>query len=191
MSFDGVTTATGSAPWQTERGSTRTIAGDEVRPSAENADDQAKHGDRHRLRLQDGHPAGKDPDSYSPTLRRYHRLLWSKPLPSGAPFELSATTPRVYLHHSSALGEFFLSSDAAIATFTRWTALKPITEQLPESENEAFRQIAYTIGGMMVFPGNQIDRQLTINQARGCNSVHFRSVRPDARVHSPPLLGSR
>lgn len=35
-------------------------------------------------------PAGKDPDSRSPTLRRYHRLLWSKPLPDGRPFELHA-----------------------------------------------------------------------------------------------------
>ena len=26
---------------------------------------------------------GKDPDSHSLTLRRYHRLLWSKPLPNG------------------------------------------------------------------------------------------------------------
>ena len=49
-------------------------------------------------------------------------------------------------------------------TFTRWPALKPITEQFPEPENEAFRTIAYTIGAMMVFPGNQIDRKLTINR---------------------------
>ena len=28
--------------------------------------------------------------------------------------------------------------------------------------------IAYTIGGMMVFPGNRIDGKWTINQARGC-----------------------
>jgi len=49
---------------------------------------------------------GKDPDSHSPTLRRYHQLLWSKPLPSGAPFDLSVSTPRVYLHHRSSLGEF-------------------------------------------------------------------------------------
>ena len=28
--------------------------------------------------------------------------------------------------------------------------------------------IGSTIGGMMVFPGNQIDRKWTINQARGC-----------------------
>ena len=40
-------------------------------------------------------PPGKDPDARSPTLRRYHQLLWSKPLPSGAPFELDVTTPRV------------------------------------------------------------------------------------------------
>ena len=26
---------------------------------------------------------GKDPDSASPTLRAYHQLLWSKPLPNG------------------------------------------------------------------------------------------------------------
>src|SRR5215213_7730828 len=32
-------------------------------------------------------PPGRDPDALSPTLRTYHQLLWSKPLPSGAPFE--------------------------------------------------------------------------------------------------------
>jgi hypothetical protein len=33
-------------------------------------------------------PAGRDPDSHSPTLRRYHKLLWSKPLPGGPLFKL-------------------------------------------------------------------------------------------------------
>jgi hypothetical protein len=98
---------------------------------------------------------GRDPDSHSPTLRSYHRLLWSKPLPSGASFDLSDATPGVYLHHRSGLGEFFLSSDSVIPTFTRWPALKLITEQFPERENEAFRTIAYTIGAMMVFPGTR------------------------------------
>jgi hypothetical protein len=65
------------------------------------------------------------------------------------------------------LGEFFLSSDSVIPTFTKWQRLKPITEQFPESENEAFRTIGYTIGGMMVFPGNRIDGKPTINQDRG------------------------
>jgi len=52
-------------------------------------------------------PPNKDPDSYSPTLRSYHKLLWSKSLPSGAEFKLVDTTPYVYLHHKSELGEFF------------------------------------------------------------------------------------
>lgn len=114
-------------------------------------------------------PEGRDPDSHSPTLRSYHRLLWSKPLPGGASFDLSDATPGVYLHHRSNLGEFFLASDAVMATFTRWPALKPITQQFPEEENEAFRTIASTIGAMMVFPGNRIDGRQTINGARGFN----------------------
>ena len=34
-------------------------------------------------------------------------------------------------------------------------------------EREEFNRIGYTIGGMMVFPGNQVDRKMTINGARG------------------------
>jgi hypothetical protein len=70
----------------------------------------------------------------------------------------------VYLLHRSALGEFFLSSDSVMQTFTRWPALRPNTEQFPEPENEAFTTIAYTIGAMIVFPGNQIERKPTINR---------------------------
>jgi hypothetical protein len=114
-------------------------------------------------------PPGGDPDARSPTLRRYHQLLWSKPLPSGAPFELDVTTPLVYLHHLSELGEFFLSSDAVIPSFSRAPELKHIIEQIPQAETKAFNRIGYTIGGMMVFPGNQVGRRMTINQRRGCH----------------------
>lgn len=62
---------------------------------------------------------GKDPDTHSPTLRRYHKRLWSKPLPGGRSFLLDDTTPGAYLHHRSDLGEFFLSSDSVTPTFTR------------------------------------------------------------------------
>lgn len=113
--------------------------------------------------------AGKDPDSFSPTLRQYHRLLWSKPLPSGRLFHLDDTVLGVYLHHRSELGEFFLSSDSVIPTFTRWGSLRHIVELFSEKENESFRSIGYTIGGMMVFPGNRIDGKQTINGARGFN----------------------
>jgi hypothetical protein len=75
----------------------------------------------------------------------------------------------VYLHHHSKLGEFFLSSDSVIPTFTRWGFAKAHPELYTEEDNKAFMAIAYTIGGMMVFPGNRIAGKWTLNQARGCN----------------------
>src|SRR5690554_1543459 len=107
---------------------------------------------------------GKDPDAHSPTLRRYHRILWRKPLPGGQMLTLSESTPGVYLHHRSELGEFFLSSDSVVQTFIRWPRLFPITRQLSDEELRSFFDLGYTIGGTMVFPSNQIDRKWTINQ---------------------------
>ena len=49
-------------------------------------------------------PPGKDPDARSPTLRRYHKLLWSKPLPNGMMFDLDDTT-RCLLYTSDAADE--------------------------------------------------------------------------------------
>lgn len=112
---------------------------------------------------------GKDPDKSSPTLRRYHKLLWSKPLPNGEVFELVDTTPRVYLHHSSQLGEFWLASDAVIPSFVKERRIAQVFEEIPVEEVEAFRRAGYTIGGMMIFPGNQIERKMTINSQRGCH----------------------
>ena len=108
-------------------------------------------------------PPGKDPDAWSPTLRRFHRLLWSKPLPDGTVFELD-DTPGVYLHHrSDEHGEFFLASDGVVASY--WYV--PMV-QVEAWKLQEFLHIGYTIGGMMLWPGNQVDRKWTINQARGC-----------------------
>ena len=112
-----------------------------------------------------GYPKN-DPDARSPTLRSYHKLLWSKPLPSGVMFELVDTTPRVSLHHHSRLGEFRLASDAVIPTFRKEARIARVIEQTPD-EHAAFMRIGYTIGGMMLFPGNCIGRKMTINGARG------------------------
>lgn len=110
-------------------------------------------------------PAGRDPDTHSKTLRRYHKLLWSRRLPSGEPFFLDDTVPRTYLHHRSSRGVFSLSSDAVIPTF-KWAAnIKQLT---PEEALARFNALGYTMGGMMLFPGNQIDGKWTMNQARGC-----------------------
>ncbi len=109
----------------------------------------------------------KDPDACSPTLRRYHKLLWSKTLPGGAHFDLDDTRRDAYLYHGSNW-QVFLASDSVIPTFTRWGFAAEHPELFTAEENEAFMTIGYTIGGMMVFPGHQIDRKWTINQARGC-----------------------
>lgn len=116
-------------------------------------------------RLRNG--KGRDPDRYSPTLRRYHQLLWSKPLPEGQVLELSIDNPKIYLHHSSELGDFALSSDSVIRTFVSHLKVRPIIDEIPEEERREFSRLGYTIGGMMIFPGNIIDRKQTINGARG------------------------
>ena len=90
-------------------------------------------------------------------------------MPSGAPFMLDVTTPRC-LHDRSELGEFWLSSDAVIPSFTRWSRMAHVIDQIPEVEREEFVRITYTIGGMTVFPANKIDRKPTINGARGLNA---------------------
>ena len=79
------------------------------------------------------------------------------------------TTPGVYLHHRSDLGDFQLSSDAVIATFIRYAATARVIGQVPQAEHDEFDRLGYTMGGMMVFPGNKVDGKLTLNAARGFN----------------------
>ncbi len=117
-------------------------------------------------------PPGRDPDAGSPTLRHYHKILWSKPLPNGVKFELVDTTPWAYLHHCSEMGEFWLSSDSIIASFARYRdpIILRVVDQVPTDAVESFRNLGYTMGGMLVFPCNQVNGKHTINCARGLNS---------------------
>ena len=112
---------------------------------------------------------GEDPDRYSPTMRRYHRILWSKPLPSGEMFELEDTFPKGYLLYRSEKQEIMVSSDTIIRTFRTHSRMTHILSQIPESERAEFSALGYTIGGMMVFPAYQIGGKQTINQVRGTN----------------------
>ena len=137
---------------------------------------------------------GKDPDRFSPTLRRYHRLLWSKPLPCGVIFDLDETRPGIYLHHRSELGEFFLASDTVVPTFTRWHAMQPIITQFSQTEIDEFLTPCYSIGGMLIFPGNKIGNRLTINGARGFLKriadrldLTLRCIRRQYRSEASPL----
>ena len=115
-------------------------------------------------------PANRDPDTYSRTLRDYHLLLWSKPLPNAKRFKLTANEKPPYcLTHKSDLGVFCLSSDSILHTYTRWTreSMAKIIRTIPKSESDEFYDLASTIGGYIVFPANQIERKPTINGIRG------------------------
>ena len=111
---------------------------------------------------------GKDPDSYSPTLKKYHKLLWSKPLPSGKVFTLSDTESDSYLTYISEQEKISLSSDSISNSYRDKKALSSIVQDL-NKEVEEFRNLGSTIGGYILFPSKKIDGKMTINGARGFN----------------------
>jgi hypothetical protein len=112
---------------------------------------------------------GGDPDRSSPTLRRYHQLLWSKPLPDGTEFPLDTSTPHSYLHHSSAVGEFSLSSDSIVHSYrgAYGNRVGAVMKQVPPEHVAQVHDEGSTIGGYVLFPGDVRDRKPTINGARG------------------------
>jgi hypothetical protein len=112
---------------------------------------------------------GPDPDSSSATLTSYHKLLWSKPLPSGDVFELRDDEPGYYLYHNSHVGEFSLGSDAITHSYRNHHRKKWLTEQIPNDLQELF-DVGSAIGAYLVFPNRQINRLPTINQLRGSHA---------------------
>ena len=101
-------------------------------------------------------------------MRKYHQILWSKPLPSGKNFLLDLNTPKL-LHHKSELGEFFLSSDQIGNTYSNVGKMSHIVEQVSKDEMDYFWNTRATIAGHAVFPAKKIDNKMTINGARGIN----------------------
>lgn len=110
-------------------------------------------------------PPGEDPDEFSDTLHRYHRILWSRELPDGTRFDLADGRPKGYLVHASDKGEFWLSSDTVIGALQHKAGA--IVAMLDDGEFEAFLNLGYTIAGMMIWPGNRVGNKQTINGARG------------------------
>ena len=111
---------------------------------------------------------GKDPDSHSKTLRRYHQLLWSRALPSGPMFDLDSR-----LHHKSDLGEFWLGSDGIIHLYQAWDRpprLVEVIQQVAPAERAAFIDLGCTVGAFVIFPyAVRLDGKWprSINQSRG------------------------
>ena len=107
---------------------------------------------------------GKDPDSASPTLKAYHQLLWSKPLPDGRILELTPGKG-YYLRWN----DMYFGSDSITASFlhARYPLRQFIEENIPnfkEFKREYWHR-TYTIGGAIIFP--QV--RWSMNQARGCH----------------------
>lgn len=108
---------------------------------------------------------GSDPDTRSPMLRRFHRLLWSRELPNGQRMELS-DDPGGYLQWNG----MRFGSDNIAASF-RYERCRPLIEEVASSMGdyhsfiEDFEHRAYTIGGAMIFPRHRN----SINQIKGTN----------------------
>ena len=111
---------------------------------------------------------GLDPDLHSPTLRRYHQKLWSKPLPCGVQFTLEQHGK--YLRHSSTRGTFDVGSDAITHSYKNHLRKRWLTSQIPEEVADFFARNS-TIASYTIFPNKQINRQHTINQARGIKGL--------------------
>ncbi|WP_299449216.1 DUF6994 family protein [uncultured Serinicoccus sp.] len=107
-------------------------------------------------------PSGKDADAVSPTLKRYHRLLWTKPLPSGPVFDLKDRAG-AYLVHEAKERTIYPASDAITTNLHGKAA--GVLAQIPPERRPPDR--GYTIGSSLLFPGEKVGRQMTINGARG------------------------
>jgi len=107
-----------------------------------------------------------DADRYSNTLQEYHRILWSKVLPNGEMFELKKIDKN-RLYHKSNLGEFYLSSDRAVPTFSNWKKMEHIIKEIPKEKLSNFINITETIGAITIWPSNRIEQKATINGAKG------------------------
>ncbi len=112
---------------------------------------------------------GRDPDISSPTLRTYHKLLWSKSLPGGQIFDLDNKKSGTYLFHKSDLGEFKLGSDAITHSYRYQKRKQWIFKQLPEEKLKEIYKAESTIGSYIIFPSNKVNGKFTMNQARGIN----------------------
>ena len=111
---------------------------------------------------------GNDPDSCSPTLREYHRILWSRELPNGQTMDLRPGYGSDYLVWNS----MRFASDS-ITTGFRYKRMKPLIDLVEESMEdyrgwmESMIRRSYTMGGMIIFPKHRN----SINQCRGTNRM--------------------
>lgn len=108
---------------------------------------------------------GKDPDSYSATLRNYHRYLWSKRLSNGKDLLLDEQ-----LNNTSEACNFLFSSDSISNSLRGQKDYQYMIAQIDKNIVEDFVSAGSRIGGYIIFPKKRIDGKMSINQERGINS---------------------
>jgi hypothetical protein len=111
----------------------------------------------------------KDSDAASPTLRAYHRQLWSKELPTGQKLELHEDSKK-YLIASAPIDGLRLTSDSITNSMAGHRALSHIIPQLPDGLVADVKSYGSTVGSRLIFPGDRAPGGQTINVARGFNS---------------------
>ena len=121
------------------------------------------------LNFQSKMAPNKDADKYSGVLQDYHKLLWSKKLPNGEVFKLQKLNTDCLLLYENQQDSISLSSDRAVATFTRWKRLQHVVSTIPQAELAYFNNLTETIGGIIIWPSTKVTGKNTINAERGFN----------------------
>jgi hypothetical protein len=114
---------------------------------------------------------GRDPDAYSPTLKKFHQHLWNKPLPNGQMLQVSDRHSGYLLGVARGMS-IDLSSDSIINSLSKRLKNNSQTKHIYSECHGVIEQVQQkgsTIGGFLLFPRKQIDGKLTINAARGFN----------------------
>ena len=110
---------------------------------------------------------GKDPDAYSPTLRSYHRFLWSKQLPIGEKLEIEEFNSALIYRFNMQTLKF--GSDSISNSYIGTKKTAHLNGQINQAEFEEFRDKGSTIGGYLIFPSEREGGKMTINGSRGFN----------------------
>ena len=118
-------------------------------------------------------PRGGDPDSRCHALRKYHQVLWGRPLPDGRMISLVDIYPDGYLELQVDGLSLKLTSDSVIPTYKLWKRAKDkrIREGIDPQRLDAFETLSGTIGGITLFPGYTVNGAGTINMQRGRSSA--------------------
>ena len=120
-------------------------------------------------------PEGGDADARSPLLRKFHRQLWSKPLPTGETLDL---TVDLSVASPGSLRGLRLSSDTIASTHRNYRRrqIHVLWDALPAVDKLRYDRGFYRMGGFIVFPCHR----KSMNTERGDTWPDRRPLRPHA-----------